>query len=709
MVETPAPRPHLSAVENSSAATTGVTKVSRTLTAANVGGKRARKAEPTSFQSLAAQSLKAALLLAVGIGLSAAAPGALAARELSGSEVSIYREAVRAADAGRLSEAAALAARGSNPGAAKLVRWIALTTPGGGTFSEISAFLRENPDWPGVAALKRRAERELVQAGDTGTLLNWFDRNPPVSTDGVTAYAEALIAAGREERAAGLVRAHWTGTSPSPADETAFLARFGRYLRPQEHAARLSRLLWERESAAAQRMTPLLDSNQIALLNARLALQAGRPGADGLADAVGGRAARDPGLLYDLLRYHRQKDNDAAARAVLERAPENLERPTLWWRERQVQVRRLLDQGDARAAYRLAAAHGAAEDEDGLGEADAEFLAGWIALRFLNEPSRGLKHFERLFNNATAPITLARGAYWAGRAEDADGDKSSARRWYEKAAPYGSTYYGQLAAHALGRPHAAVPAEPKPSSSAQSAFERKELVQAARMLAQIAGANDDRTAAFVRRIALDARTPDDLALSARLAQQIGRPDLAIAAAKQAAQLHVYLMETGYPVLAVARTAQPEAALTHAIIRQESTFNTNVVSSAGARGLMQLMPATAKLTAGKLGIKHQRDAQLVNDPAYNVKLGSAYLASQIERFDGSYAMAAAAYNAGPGRVVRWMEMYGDPRTGAVDWVDWVERIPFYETRNYVQRVMEALVVYRQRLGDGPANLHRELTR
>lgn len=694
MVETTATRPTSTVARIWADATPWFTKASRTLTAPNVGSKRA-------------QGLTIAAALFAGF-MAAAGPVA-ASSSLSGNELTIYREALRAADAGRLNEATTLAARGSNPIAARLVRWIALMTPGGGSFSEIATFMRENPEWPAQAALKRRAEKELVQNGDQATLLDWFHRNAPITTDGVTAYAEALIAAGREDRAAPLVRAHWVGTTPSADDEAAFVARFGRLLRAQDHTQRLSRLLWDREEAAVRRLLPLLDADNTAFAEARLALQRGKPGADAMADAVPGRLGRDAGLIYDLARYHRQKDNDAAAVAALNRAPDDLVRPALWWKERQVQVRRLLDLGDPKAAYKLASAQRQDDDETDAGEAEAEFLAGWIAFRFLNEPSRGLKHFERLFNNATAPITLARGAYWAGRAEAADGGQSEARRWYEKAAKYPTTFYGQLAAHELGRGNAAIPAEPKPSATATAAFERKELVQATRLLAQIAGGSDDRATTFARRVFQDARTPDDLALSARLGRDIGRPDLAIAAAKQAAQLHIYLTETGYPVAPVARTAQPEAELTHAIIRQESTFNTNIVSPVGARGLMQVMPSTAKLVAKQIGVKLGKDAQLSNDPAYNVKLGSAYLASMIDRFSGSYVMAAAAYNAGPGRVARWNEMYGDPRSGAADWVDWVERIPFSETRNYVMRVMEALIVYRARIGGGSTDLYKELTR
>lgn len=671
-----------------------VTKVTRTLTAAWAGGKRA-------------QGLTIAAALFAGF-MAWTAP-ALAAANLSSGELTIYRDALRAADAGRLGEATALAARASNPIAARLVRWIALSTPGGGSFSEIAAFMKENPEWPAQAALKRRAEKELVQGADRATLLDWFHRNPPVTTDGVSAYAEALLGSGMEERAALLLRAHWVTTTPAAADEAAFVARFGSYLRAQDHTQRLSRLLWDRDEAAARRLLPLLDSAHAALAEARLALYRGQPGADALADAVPGRLAKDAGLIYDLARYYRQKDNDAAAVETLGRAPEELVRPALWWKERQIHVRRLLDAGDARAAYKMAASQRQDDDETDAGESESEFLAGWIALRFMNDPSRGLKHFERLFGAATAPITLARGAYWAGRAEDAEGSSSAARRWYEKAAKYPTTYYGQLAAHQLGRGTVNIPPEPRPSSSAENAFERKELVQATRLLAQIAGGGDERTTVFVRRVFQDARTPDDLALSARLAQQINRPDLAIAAAKQAAQLHIYLTETGYPVLPAARTAQPEAELTHAIIRQESTFNTNIVSPVGARGLMQVMPGTAKLVAKQLGVKHVKDSQLSSDPNYNIRLGSAYLASQIDRFSGSYAMAAAAYNAGPGRVSRWMDLYGDPRGGSTDWVDWVERIPFSETRNYVQRVMEALIVYRARMGGGSTDLYRELTR
>jgi soluble lytic murein transglycosylase len=367
-----------------------------------------------------------------------------------------------------------------------------------------------------------------------------------------------------------------------------------------------------------------------------------------------------------------------------------------------------MERGDFNLAYRIVKDHG---QTSGVGLADAEFLAGFLALRFLDMPSEAFNHFHKLYRSVSSPISKARGAYWSGRAADALGQKEQAREWFQTASEFGTTFYGQLAAkHLGGRGHIDLPAEPRVSKAEATAFERRDVVRAARMLSEILGSNDSRVTAFVRRISLDAKAPSEYTLAARLAREVGRRDLAVAAAKDAAQENIFLVEAGYPMIKT-DVGNPELALIHAIIRQESTFNTNVVSSAGARGLMQLMPGTAQLVATRLGIKKHQQGRLISDPDYNVRLGAAYLDEMIERFNGSYVLAIASYNAGPSRTRQWIETFGDPRTGSVDVVDWIELIPISETRNYVQRVMEAMLVYRARIHGDKAelNLDRELRR
>lgn len=638
--------------------------------------------------------------------LFAALPGALpAAAALSPQDIAIYREAFKLADGDRLAEAQGVASQARDPLPAKVIRWMALASPGGGSFADIAAFIRENPDWPNMAALRRQAELAMPDL-PPADVVEWFRQNQPQTNDGFVRYADALIASGSVERATSMIRQRWAETTLGADEEATFLARYTPYLRQQDHKARIDRLLWARQEAPVRRMLPFFDEAYDTLIEARIALDGDSAGAEAALSRVTPALRDDPGLMFDRARYLRRRGDDAGALEIIAKAGSDMGRPQSWWSERHLLARRAIERGDHNLAYRLVSTNGMSE---GSAFADAEFLSGFLALRFLDKPSEAFAHFHKLYRSVTAPISKARGAYWCGRAAEALGETGPARDWYAKAATYPTTFYGQLAFRHVSGGAVALPPPPVVSSSDTAAFNKREVVRVARLLAEIGGSTDDRLGSFVRRVSLDARTPADYVLAARLAGEVGRRDLAVAAAKDAAQNEVFLVDAGYPMID-ARPPAPELALVHGIIRQESTFNPTIVSSAGARGLMQLMPATAQLVAGKLGLKHT-NARLTADPSYNITLGSAYLAELIDRFNGSWVMAIAGYNAGPNRVRQWIQTYGDPRTEAVDVVDWIELIPISETRNYVQRVLEAVQVYRARLNGDRAepNLDRDLRR
>ena len=649
------------------------------------------------------------LIAALGASLMlAAAPVAAAA--LTQQDLAIYKQAFKAADDDRHDDALRIAAGAKDRLPAKIIRWMKLQAPLGGSFEEIAAFTREHPDWPGQLALRRAAEAAMAESSlSPGAIMHWFRQYPPLSNDGFMRYADTLLLNGEREKGLALIRQRWVDTNFGNGEEQDFLFRFQDHLRRQDHVARVDRLLWDRQEDAAKRMLPLVESGWGALIEARMGLAREDRNVDAALARVPESLRDDPGLLYERLRYRRKRNDDDGALEILRHQPAKLGRPALWWTERHILARRALERQDMKLAYTLARGHGLTE---GTGFADAEFLSGFLALRFLNMPQEASGHFQKLYRSVSAPISKARGAYWSGRAADALGRREEARDWYAKAAPYGTTFYGQLAAHKLDS-HAQVrlPTEPKPGQSDVAAFDRREVVRAVRALAEIEGRDDEKVTAFLRRISIQSKEPEDYALAARLARELRRPDLAVAAAKDAAQDEIYLVEAGYPVIRTGGDGTPEPALVHALIRQESTFNPNVVSSAGARGLMQLMPGTAQLVANKLGIKKHQNAKLISDPQYNIRLGSAYIAEMIERYNGSYVLAVASYNAGPSRVSQWLNIYGDPRAAGVDVLDWVELIPISETRNYVQRVMEAMLVYRARLHGGRAelNLERELQR
>ncbi|WP_207479005.1 lytic transglycosylase domain-containing protein [Arenibaculum pallidiluteum] len=649
-----------------------------------------------------ARRLATAALIACATALPAAAAG-----PLSQNDAAIYRAAVQAAEAGRWGEAHRLASTATEQLPAKVLTWMQLSgqKPDAG-FHTIADFIRAHPDWPGQPQLRRNAEMAMPPGLGSGEVRAWFTVHPPVTGTGIIRYAQALLDEGQDSRATELIRERWVSGGFNAQDEKEMLARFGRLLRQRDHEARLDRLVWAGDDAAAKRLLPLVTPSLRAVVEARLALQDLRPGVDKVLDKVPAELRNDPSLVYERLRWRRRKDQDDAAVEMLLNRPRNLGKPEAWWTEQHVMARRLLAKGDYKVAYRLAKEHGIKE---GAPFAEAEFLAGWIALRYLERPSDALVHFRKLYDGVGSPISRSRGAYWAGRASEAARLGDEARRWYALAAEHPTTFYGQLALDRLGRSgNFALASDPGVPAEAASAFVRNELARVVRMLAQIE-AEPEALAVFLRRLGSNAKTPVEYALVARLALEVDRPDLAVTVAKQAVQDGILMIEGGYPLIPVADAGPPEPALVLAVIRQESVFNPLAVSPVGARGLMQLMPATAQKVAGQLGLKHSH-ARLTADPEYNVLLGSSYLSELLTRFNGSYVLAVAAYNAGPARVAEWLQTYGDPRAEGIDVLDWIELIPFNETRNYVQRVMEGLGVYRARMnGSGPLTLVQDLAR
>lgn len=671
-----------------------------TVTICHGGGKSARR------------FLFGITILAIALIVSAW-PGRFAhGADLSARDTELYRAAFAAAAAGRWDEARSLAAQPRERLPAKVITWLDLTrTTNGADYRTLAAFIDENGTWPNLAELRRQAEAAMPSTLPAAEVRAWFAANPPQSGPGVIRYADALLAGGDRQAAISFIRSRWIGGSFAPVDEQTFVQRYRSFLSVEDHLARLDRLLWDGQESAVRRLLPLVDPGHRALAEARLRLAGLQPGVDAAVSQVPTSLRNDPGLIYERVRWRRRKDMDAAALDLLSQAPAELGRPSAWWTERHILARRAIEKGDYRTAYRLAADHG---QIDGLSFAQAEFLAGWLALRFLNKPAEALAHFQALYNNVGSPISLSRGAYWAGRAAEALGLTAEARRWHEVASEHGTTFYGQLSAARLGIDAVpSLPSEPTIAPEMAAAFERKELVRVVRLLDRIGeeARSIGRMDLFIRRLGLDAADGAEFALTTRLALDTGRRDLAVWVAKQGVQQGVTLVEAGYPLLGAGQlTPSPEPALIHAVIRQESTFDEQAISSAGARGLMQLMPSTAQYVADKLGMPHAH-GRLTADPLYNVRLGGAYMQELLDRFNGSYVLAIAAYNAGQGRVRGWLTQFGDPRMEGVDVVDWIELIPIYETRNYVQRVLEGLQVYRARVGvaSPERGLERDLNR
>ncbi len=629
-----------------------------------------------------------------------------AAAEIAAGDAQIYRQAFAAAEAGRFAEARQIAARARQDLPAKVVRWLELAdTRTTATWRELAEFLDRNPEWPNLGAIRRNAEERMPDL-PAKEALAWFEKYPPLTTAGFLRQVDALMETRESDRAIRLVRERYVQGTFGAVEERDFRRRFNSLLRPEDHWARLDRLLWDGDDAGAKRMMPLVDKGRQHLALARIALANAAGGVDGALRRVPSNLLDDPGLQYERLRWRRKRDLDTGAIEILAKPPKTLGRPDAWWQERHIMARRLIEKRDFRRAYQLVAGHGS---KDGLAFAQAEFLAGWLALRYLERPADALKHFETLYRGVTSPISRGRGAYWAGRAAAAMGDKARATTWYETAISHGSTYYGLLAGDEMDlKPGALVRPSPMPTDGAMADFNRREMVRLVRMLDRIEGADARLTTLFVRRLAADAKTEPEYLMLGRLVADLNRAELGVLVSRQALQDGVLVFEAGFPMLDAKLPPRPEPGLVHAIVRQESNFSPTAVSSAGARGLMQLMPATAQHVAKKLGVRHTHE-KLTTDPAYNVRLGTTYLQELIDRFDGSYVLAIAAYNAGSGRVASWLKTYGDPRSAAIDTIDWIELIPIQETRNYVQRVLENLHIYRARLSATPVSLTQDLKR
>lgn len=615
------------------------------------------------------------------------------------------------------------AARSGDPVAAKLAVWLRAQIQGAASATEIDAFLRANPDWPGRAVLNQRLRQALTVEPDDSVARALCLAHRPDTTMSLLRCAEALSAApagpgllppagtapvrpfslGRSSLPPFIVSAvelAWVGGIDDPGHEAEFLRLFGQVPTAQDQWRRFDRQEWSNALAAAARQVGRVSPADLPLAVARLALHRGDAGADGLAAALHGAPSRDPAMVLDLARWLRRHDRlDEALSLWRDRAPAAesavaAPRRPAFWTEREALAREMLSQ------HRDADALVLAQDSlqtDPSAHLDSEFLTGWIQLRRLQSASDAAPHFAGLTRDSHAAITAGRGFYWLGRALDAQGRADEARRAYAQAARWPTTFYGQAAIRLLttdrNQPVAAAVAmlrDPAWSRDEAIRFAGLELARAAILLVSWNDAHQAR--GFLLRLDELAGTDREHALGAGFADRLGLPDVAVAIARNAGRRGLVLPQSGWPVpyRPPARPPLPPG-LALGIMRQESGFDAAIVSAAGAHGLMQLMPATARLVAAGHG-----DAGALSEPAINMALGTTYLASLLNRFGGTVPYAVAAYNAGPNRVQQWLQQNGDPRDGQSDaMIDWIELIPFAETRNYVQRVLENQVIYRAR--------------
>lgn len=607
----------------------------------------------------------------------------------------MLRRGLDALAAGDMTEARAardLLARGSLDREAMI--WaIANHSDGRASSAEIAEAAKVLRGWPGLERLRLAGERALYwEKAAPQTVVEAFGAAPPETVQGVIALTRANLALGAEDKARQVLVPFWRRAKLGAADERLILKEFAGLLSQADHRYRMERMLYAERVSSAERIAAQAGAKELQKAWAAVLRRDKR--AEKLLAAVPA-AQRSAGYLFAEAQLLRRKGNFKKAAAAMAKAPtdpESLVDPDAWWIERRVLSRELMDAGDWQVAYRVAASHAAENPSNAV---DAEFHAGWYALRGLGDVKAAARHFTRIAEIADGPISLARANYWLGRAAEAGGPGDAAA-YFEKAAGYGTAFYGQLAAQRIGRQAIDV-AAPEPSAADRATFAGRAAVRAIDRLEQ--AGHPQLAERLYRDLAEELKSPGELTLLCEKARQRKDHFLALRIAKAAARRGLDIGSLAHPVGVIPASAEIDGAgeaLAYAVARQESEFNVAAVSNAGARGLLQLMPGTAKEVARQAGLPYS-PARLTTDAGYNATLGAAFLSRQLSRFDGSYILTFAGYNAGPSRAVQWMKRYGDPRGKDIDEVvDWIERIPFTETRSYVQRVMENYQVYKMRL-------------
>ena len=598
-------------------------------------------------------------------------------------------------------------AQGAGAVGADVIEWQRLRA-GEGLLGEYEAFLARRPDWPGLPYLKAAGEVAVARSTDPDRVLQYFGGEAPAKAAGILALTAALEAKGRHAEAVEVATIGWTKLKFTADEQAHLLDTYGPDLRVA-HELRLDRILWDGNRAdEGARMLPLVSKDWAALGKARLALRADKDGVSALVNAVPKALKDDPGLAFERFLFRMRHDNYADAAALIvdrSASAQGLGDPMAWAAKRADLARILMRKGEPKNAYRVASTHHLTD----LGDmGDLEFLSGFIALRKLNDPARALQHFERLAG-ATTPISQARAQYWLGRALEASGDKTKARSAYGKAANYQTSYYGMLAAEKLGLTldESLLSNAPPAGSWKGAGYAKSSVLEAAARMA--AASNEQLSARFMLHLG-ESLSDAELGTLAGLALDLGQYRSAVLIAKAATERGLVFPSAYFPVPDMIPEALPVSrALALSIARRESEFDPEARSPAGALGLMQMLPATAAEVAKDQGIKFSK-AKLASDPAYNATLGAAYLKELVDQFGPSVALVASGYNAGPGRPRGWVDAFGDPRLASTDVVDWVEMIPFTETRTYVMRVVEGVVIYRAKLRGtaGPVNISDELT-
>ena len=613
---------------------------------------------------------------------------------LSNKDYELFELALDKADEYKWDRVTGISSNIKNETAKETLNWLKYYNGAGNlTFSDYRAYIKKNSNWPEIEKIKLKAETKITFRDNYKDLIDYFSDNPPETGWGRIYLGNALLNSGKSEEGKRLIIDGYIGGSFTRKEQSQIIKTYKSILNKDHHLRRINKLLWDGKYRTAARLVKYVDKDYQKLFEARIGLISFAGGVDNLIKLVPDELKNDPGLVYDRINWRiKKRKYDSALVLLLDINKSNsseLVRPDKFWDKKSFLIRRLIDRHEYETAYALAINHGLNESKD---IAEAEWLAGWIALTFLSNPESAYLHFQEIWNVSSRPISKARAAYWMGNALEEVGSSTESQSWYEKASLYSLTFYGQLAASKLSEKKLFNPLLVEYSDANNIDYKENRPVYLS-----ISLLNEFDRPKLVKKFIWDLADRNNLSTSVnsvKTANDIGRHDFAVQAGKILYYNHTILDPLSFPQIErpeFGKIIFPEQSLIHSVTRQESQFDPKAGSYAGAKGLMQLMPYTAKRVSKGLKLEYTK-SKLTEDPKYNVILGSAYLDKLLSNYNGSYILSLAAYNAGESRVSRWIKKYGDPRKDDITSENWIELIPFKETRNYVQRVMENIQVY-----------------
>jgi soluble lytic murein transglycosylase len=625
----------------------------------------------------------------------------------SQKDFDIAKKAIRAMEKRNWPAAVSLSKKAKDKSIYNFIQWRHLLAKGNqASFYDYMTFVKNNEKYPRINRIKYLAEHKLsTDKISPKKIIDWFGTNIPFSGYGKLILGESYIKSGNVEKGISLIKDGWITADLSRSDMKFFRKKYRKFLNAEDYIKRADYLAWENKYWDLKRMLRYLPKDYELLYTARQILMSKSYGVDNAISKVPAKLKNDAGLNYDRLKWRRKRgrvDDSLEIIFKVKNDKEYLIRPDKWWVERAIMVRSLIYKKKYELAYKVASKHSLDKSPE---YAEAEWMSGWIALSFLKDPILAIDHFNNFYQNVGYPISLSRGAYWLARSYEQIGDKEQSNQWYEEASKYLTTYYGQLA-HLKIKPNQnfELKEQQKVTDEYRKYFYKKDLVKLIHLLDEL---NKDKyTKNILKHLANDNIDNGSEILAAELSSNISRYDFAIQIAKLASYEKRFHNDFNYPIISTPKYVNsrkiPETAFILSIIRQESEFDMTANSHAGAQGLMQLMPYTAKLVSKQAKLPYSK-SRLTTDPEYNINLGSHYIAGLILEYDGVYPFAVAAYNAGPKRVKYWKKINKNPQKKEVDFVDWVELIKFKETRNYVQRVLENYNVYRYILEKKPIKM------